>query len=131
MIGVLVEPIMHEKIIKEMLSRIGIANTKDHILYPSCYLTRIDNQYVIVHFKELFPLLIEDGYSDLSDDDFSRRNTIVGLLESWDMIKIVDGNFVKSYKHLFILKKELKQDWTIYDKINIGSLNEYEENNND
>jgi hypothetical protein len=131
MIGVLVKPIMHEKIIKEMLSRIGIANTKESILYPSCYLTRIDNQYVIVHFKELFPLLINDGYSDLSDDDFSRRNTIVGLLESWNMIEIADGNFEKSYKHLYILKKDLKADWTIYDKINIGSLNEYEESNND
>ena len=130
MIGVLVEPIMHEKIIKEMLSRIGIANTRERILYPSCYLTRIDNNYVVVHFKELFPLLITDGYSDLSDDDFSRRNTIVGLLESWNMIRIIDGNFGKSYKHLFILKKENKQDWTIYDKINIGALNDYEENNN-
>jgi hypothetical protein len=131
MIGVLVEPIMHEKIIKEMLSRIGIANTKENILYPSCYLTRIDNKYVIVHFKEVFPLLIDDGFSDLSEDDFSRRNTIVGLLESWNMIKVIDGNFKKSYKHLFILKKELRPEWTIYDKINVGSLNEYEENNND
>ena len=130
MIGVSVEPIMHEKIIKEMLSRIGIANTKEHILYPSCYLTRINGTYVIVHFKELFPLLIEDGYSDVSEDDYARRNTITGLLESWNMVRILDGNFKKADRHLFILKKDMRPDWVIYDKINIGSLNEYEEKHN-
>ena len=126
MIGVSVEPVMHEKIIKEMLSRIGIANSKEHILYPTCYLTKINNVYVVVHFKELFELLVEDGFNNADDDDYARRNTIVGLLESWQMLRIIDGNFKKGDRHLFILKKELRPDWTIYDKINIGLLNEYE-----
>lgn len=130
MIGIKVNPIMHEKIIKEMLSRIGIANTNNKILYPTCYLTRINNIYIVAHFKELFPLITEDGYSDLSEDDYDRRNTIVGLLESWGMITIIDEDYIKNDKHLFILKKELKPYWTIYDKINIGLLNMYEENNN-
>jgi hypothetical protein len=128
MIGIEVEPLVHEKIIKEALSRIGIANKKEKLLFPSCYMTVIDGEYVIAHFKELFPIL-SNGDDSSTDEDLERRNTIVNMLSAWDLIKVLDGDFVKEDKFVFVLKKQLKNEWTIHHKINLKTLNRIEAEN--
>ena len=67
--------------IRETLSRIGIASKKDKKLYQSCHILHKQGRYFIVHFKELFGL---DGkQTNFSEEDQSRRNTIVKLLNDW------------------------------------------------
>jgi len=126
-IGLQVIPQVHEKIIKEALSRIGIANKVSCSLYPSCYLTVINGEYIIAHFKELFPILNPEGVATVTNQDISRRNTIVSLLKNWNLIEVDDYAFDSEDKFVFVLKRELKNDWTIYHKINLNTLNKLEE----
>jgi len=72
--------------VRETLSRIGVASRKERKLYQSCHILHKQGRYYIVHFKELFAL---DGkYTNLSENDIARRNTIVNLLNDWGLIGI-------------------------------------------
>ena len=76
--------------IRETLTRIGVASKKDKKLYQSCHILHKQGKYYIVHFKELFKL---DGKaSDFSDNDRSRRNTIVNLLKEWGLISVIKND---------------------------------------
>ncbi len=109
-------------LVKETLSRIGIMNKRDKILYPSCYLYESDSKFFIVHFKELF-LLRSDSYcySDFSEDDLTRKLSIIKLLEKWDMILPVElCEFETSY--ISVLAHKEKSSWRIVHKFNFATL---------
>jgi hypothetical protein len=127
MIGIKVRPIVHEKIIKEALSRIGIANKKDRVLFPSCYLTLEDGDYIIAHFKELFPMLT-NGNDESDETDIVRRNTIIGMLVSWNLIEL-EEDYEEANSFVFVLRKADKPDWRIQHKINLKTLNRVEAEN--
>lgn len=108
--------------IKETLTRIGVASKKDNKLYQSCHILHKQGKYYIVHFKELFAL---DGKpTDFSDDDKSRRNTIINLLVEWDLIKVVSPDKIDapraSLSQIKILPHKEKNDWELVAKYNIG-----------
>lgn len=108
--------------IKETLTRIGVASRKDKKLYQSCHILHKQGKYYIVHFKELFAL---DGKpTDFSDEDKGRRNTIVNLLQDWDLIKVVEPNQIENPKapmsQIKILPHKEKNDWELVAKYNIG-----------
>ena len=72
--------------IRETLSRIGVASSKDKVLYQSCHILHKQGRYFIVHFKELFAL---DGkQADLTSNDIERRNTIAYLLLDWGLLSL-------------------------------------------
>ena len=74
--------------VKETLTRIGVSSKKEKKLYQSCHILHKQGRYAIIHFKELFAL---DGKpTNFDEEDLSRRNTIVALLEEWSLIKVVD-----------------------------------------
>lgn len=92
-IGVRVELLVDEPMIHENLERIGIVNKKEKIIYPSCYLRKQtskdgSDEYVIVHFKELFAL--QDKPSTFNKLDAIRRNTIVYCLQKWNLVKALN-----------------------------------------
>lgn len=106
--------------IKETLTRIGIASTKEKKLYQTCMILHKQGKYYIVHFKELFAL---DGKpTDFSEDDKKRRNTISLLLEDWGLIDIVTDNVLEecSLNQIKILPFKDKKDWTLISKYQIG-----------
>ena len=107
--------------IRETLSRIGIASKKDKKLYQSCHILHKQGRYFIVHFKELFGL---DGkQANFSEEDQSRRNTIVKLLNDWGLVKVVSEDKISNQAPLSQIKviafKE-KGDWILETKYNIG-----------
>mgnify|MGYP001271920208 FL=1 len=107
--------------IRETLSRIGIASKKDKKLYQSCHILHKQGRYFIVHFKELFGL---DGkQTNFSEEDQSRRNTIVKLLNDWGLVKVVSEDKISNQAPLSQIKviafKE-KGDWILETKYNIG-----------
>lgn len=109
-------------IIKETLSRIGIASRKDKTLFQSCHILHKKGRYAIAHFKELFAL---DGKStDFSESDLSRRNTIINLLEEWKLLTIVTPELTAeptiSISHLKIIPFSEKSEWTLVPKYNVG-----------
>ena len=76
-----------------------------------------------MHFKELFIL---DGLeSDISDSDVARRNTIVNLLDEWNLLDIVDKDCCQepraSLGQIKIISHRDKGDWELVPKYHIGN----------
>lgn len=108
--------------IKETLTRIGISSRKEKKLYQSCHILHKRGKYAILHFKELLSL---DGLeTNLSDNDIARRNTIVNLLEEWELLDIVDPDKteepVVGLNQIKILPFKEKKDWELIPKYHIG-----------
>ena len=109
--------------VRETLTRIGVASKKDRTLYQSCHILHKKGQYYVVHFKELFAL---DGKpTDITENDLSRRNAIVKLLEDWELVKVVRKEQIETPAPIFlsqikILSHKEKKDWQLVPKYNIG-----------
>jgi hypothetical protein len=110
--------------VRETLTRIGVASKKDKTLYQSCHILHKQGRYYIVHFKELFAL---DGKpTDISENDLSRRNAIVNLLEDWGLVTITNSKSTETPEPIFlsqikILSHKEKHDWQLVPKYNIGN----------
>ena len=109
--------------IKETLTRIGISSRKDKKLFQSCHILHKKGRYAILHFKELF--ILDGKHNTFTDEDHARRNTIVNLLEEWELVKIVDPNKTKdpvaSLNQIKIISFKEKDDWELTVKYNIGN----------
>jgi len=107
--------------VKETLTRIGVSSKKEKKLYQSCHILHKRGKYYIVHFKELFAL---DGLpSTLTDNDIARRNTIVTLLEQWELVEIVEPYKCApkaSMAQIKILPYSEKNEWDLIAKYSIG-----------
>ena len=105
--------------VRETLSRIGVASRKERKLYQSCHILHKQGRYFIVHFKELFAL---DGKpTNISMNDLERRNTIAGLLEDWDLVKIIGNSEQRTpLSQIKVLSYREKDDWILETKYNIG-----------
>lgn len=108
--------------IKETLTRIGVASRKDKKLYQSCHIFHKQGKYYIVHFKEMFS--IDGKPSNFSDEDKGRRNKIVGLLEDWGLLKVVESQKIKEpispMSQIKIINHKEKKDWILEAKYNMG-----------
>lgn len=108
--------------VRETLTRIGVAAKKDNILYQSCHILHKQGKYYIVHFKELFEL---DGKpSNMSDNDYARRNTIANLMAEWGLVKLVSPDKSKDniapISQIKILPYRDKNEWQLVSKYTIG-----------
>ena len=108
--------------VKETLTRIGVSAKKENKLYQSCHILHKQGKYYIVHFKELFAL---DGKpSDISENDYARRNTILNLLCDWGLIEIVQKDLtvepIAPLSQIKILPYKEKNNWELVAKYNIG-----------
>ena len=117
-----VYPLVDLKIIKETLSRMGIANKKRKVLYPTCYLYQNFDEFYIVHFKELFLLTRPDGYNNLCPDDVERKNSILYCLKTWGLIDVDEETIDPHDKYIFVLPHEEKSEWLIEHKFNMNSI---------
>ena len=108
--------------IKETLTRIGISSKKEKKLYQSCHILHKQGRYAILHFKELF--ILDGKENTFADEDRSRRNTVINLLEEWDLLKIVDPSKsedpVAPLSQIKILSHKEKNEWILEPKYNIG-----------
>jgi hypothetical protein len=107
--------------VRETLTRIGIASKKDNTLYQSCHILHKQGRYFIVHFKELFALDGKD--SNITSGDIERRNAIAGLLQDWDLLKIVNASKAEnkaSLSQIKVVSFKEKNEWNLVAKYNIG-----------
>ena len=108
--------------VKETLTRIGISSRKEKKLYQTCHILHKQGRYAILHFKELFIL---NGKTDtFIEEDASRRNTIVNLLEEWGLVSVIQTEKaqdpVAQLNQIKILSHKEKSNWTLEAKYNIG-----------
>lgn len=108
--------------VKESLTRIGIASRQEKKLFQSCHILHKQGRYYIVHFKELF--LLDGKPSNFSEEDKGRRNTIIGLLNQWGLVKVVNLSSITQpaspISQIKIIKHTEKNDWILEAKYNIG-----------
>lgn len=106
--------------IKETLTRMGIANNKEKVLYQSCHILQKNGKYYIVHFKEMFAF-DGKGSIELSSEDEDRTDSIAKMLESWDLLEIVEPTD-KPVKNLYrILSHRDSKEWKLVPKYNVGN----------
>lgn len=107
--------------VRETLTRIGIASRKEQKLFQSCHILHKQGRYFIVHFKELFAL---DGKeSNITAGDIERRNAIAGLLQDWDLLKILVPSKAEqkaSLSQIKVVSYKEKPEWELVPKYNIG-----------
>lgn len=108
--------------VKETLTRIGISSRKEKKLYQTCHILHKQGRYAILHFKELF--ILDGKKNTFTEEDLARRNTIVNLLEEWELISIVnpmsDEDVSAPINQIKILSHKEKSNWTLEAKYNIG-----------
>lgn len=107
--------------IKETLTRIGVVATYSNTLWQTCHILHKQNEYRIMHFKELIAL---DGKlkHEMTESDIADRNFIVYFLETIGLLK-AKTDYIK-YKDkpgkLKIIKSADKSKWDLKSKYNIG-----------
>jgi hypothetical protein len=108
--------------VKETLTRIGIASKKEKKLFQSCHILHKQGKYYIVHFKELF--MLDGKINNFDDEDKGRRNTIIGLLQQWDLIKVLAPSKIEEpvapLSQIKILPYKDKNEWELAAKYSIG-----------
>lgn len=104
--------------IKETLTRMGIANNKDRILYQSCHILQKQGRYYVVHFKEL--LRLDGRVVDITQEDHLRRNNIAWCLAEWGMCDIVGTHEYSTEKHFRVIPFRDKASWVLRHKYRIG-----------
>ena len=109
--------------IKETLTRIGVSSNRNrNTLYQSCHILHKQGRYFIVHFKELF--MLDGKYSNFSENDLARRNTITTLLSDWGLLDLADKVTPSpqiSIKQIKILPFKEKPYWSLEAKYTIGN----------
>lgn len=108
--------------VRETLTRVGVASRKDKKLFQSCHILHKQGRYYIVHFKELFAL---DGKpSNMSEDDYGRRNTIANLMAEWGLVQLLEPTKTATptspLSQIKVLPYKEKDDWELVTKYNIG-----------
>lgn len=124
-VKLLVDP----NVIKETLSRMGIVDKKNKIIYQSCHLLKQFDTYYLVHFKQLFTLTPSKngyrGFGNVSLEDIERRNSIALWLIKWHMISIDDMNEIIPHRTKFdIVSHNEAINYKKVRKFNINNISE-------
>lgn len=111
--------------IREVLSRIGIANAKNKTLTQTCHIFHKRENYALMHFKEMF--LFDGKEAEFSEQDEARRNRIIKILQDWKMIEIdeeiVEEDFPIGPPHIVTIlsrNQKINEDWKLISKYTLG-----------
>lgn len=110
--------------IREVLTRIGISNNKTKTITQTCHIFHKRGQYALMHFKEMF--LFDGKKADYTEEDESRRNRIVQILEGWGMVEIdedVTEDFPVAPVHavnIISRDQKINENWTLVKKYTLG-----------
>lgn len=108
----------------ETLSRIGtISKNNPSTVYQVCFILCKKKEYYIVHFKEL-QKLDDPSLPPLTETELSQRNAIAELLQSWELVNILNPQTVEFPKsnlsNIKIVRFSDKDKWTFVPLYNIG-----------
>lgn len=105
--------------IKETLTRMGIANNRDKVLYQSCHILSKRGKFYIAHFKDMMKL---DGKPVvISEEDNLRTFSIAKTLETWGLLEVIDGPNLEVTNNFRVIKAAQKSDWKLRSKYKVGA----------
>jgi hypothetical protein len=114
--------------VKESLTRIGIPGKPDFehgfpTLHQTCHILYKRGRYYICHFKTLF--LLDGKENTLVEADIARQNTIINLLQEWNLVKVVYPDMIEkpvcSLKTLKVVKYSERDQWKFVSRYDVGS----------
>jgi len=115
-------------LIVETCTRMGIQS--NDVVYQTCHLFHNDGKYYIPHFKELFSMVefkmkgeIDESRVHMTEDDFERRNSIIFLLHTWELIEVIDHEYImdnKGNKKIFVVPYSQKDKYILKNKFTLG-----------
>lgn len=108
-------------LVRETLTRMGIASSREKTLYQSCHILHKRGRYAIVHFKELF--LLDGKKADFTEEDRKRRNTIAFNLQNYGLLQVIDQKKIADKlppNSLTVIRFAEKKDWNLQSKYSIG-----------
>lgn len=119
--------------INETLTRIGFANRQKKELTQTCHILHKKGRYFIVHYKEMQAM--DEAQTEMVSDDYTRRNYIGKLLESWNLVKIINNEVIYAIVeeapiNVYILPYKDKKNWKLLKNYTMGSIKEYTTNGN-
>ena len=110
-------------ILRESLTRIGIANKSTKSLYQTCHILHKRGKYYLVHFKQMF--MLDGRKSTMDSDDYGRLKKILEMIVSWNLttpIKVPSFyNNVEPYM-CFVLSNKQKHEWNLVPKYKVGAI---------
>ncbi|QAU03957.1 translational repressor protein [Acinetobacter phage Henu6] len=112
--------------VKETLTRMGIANQRDKVLYQSCHILKKQDpatsepKFYIVHFKDMMRL---DGkVVNISDEDVQRTVSIAKTLETWGLLEVEFAPpEIEVTNNFRVIKAAQKAEWTLKSKYVVGA----------
>lgn len=122
--------------IKETLTRIGYEESNESsisTLHQVCYILHKRGQYAIIHQNEL--LVLDGKENNIVEEDLECRNTIVKLLNEWNLLAIDNPellNYLKfkpTHEIKFVSFKD-KCNWNLESHYNIGTKKGTDPNGN-
>lgn len=114
------------RLIRETLTRIGVASRKERRLVQTCHILHKKEKYYIVHFLEMFLLDGKQAITNFTKEDAARRNTIIDLLQEWNLLRVVDQKKFDSLEksdmsRICVVPHKEKDRWKLESKYTIGS----------
>jgi hypothetical protein len=109
-------------ILRESLTRIGVANKATKTLYQSCHVLHKRGRYYLVHFKQIF--LLDGKPASLSVEDYGRLKKISEMVTQWGLTKtLYVPEFMKSIEPVgcFVLTSQQKREWELVQKYKLGN----------
>lgn len=113
------------KVVKEVLTRFGIANRLSKELTQTVHIFKKNDRYYLCHFKMMFGM---DGRTiDMADKDWDRFFRIALMMEefnhvtikhNWQRDECATHNCEK--KDIFCIRKIDVPEWTLRQKITFG-----------
>lgn len=109
--------------VKETLTRLGVASKKEKKIFQSCHILHKRGKYAIMHFKEMF--ILDGKDTNISDEDISRRNRIVSLLEEWGLVKVTRSKWLQNQAKIpmtfiKVLPYSQRLEWQLCSKYTVG-----------
>jgi len=113
-------------VICENLTRMGVPSIKPkkgkllRRLFQSCHLWPEKGRYYVVHFKEMF--LLDGGDVEMTRIDYRTRNTIIGLLECWGLLTVLNPVLIRDdwSTNLKVISFAEKGKWDLVPQRHLG-----------
>lgn len=114
-------------IIRETLTRVGLANKERTHLFQTCHILHKRGRYMLVHFKEMF--LLDGKAATITGSDIARRNSIINYLLSLKFFTLASGELqvepclahISKNDDFTIIPFNEKSKWILVPKYTIGS----------
>jgi hypothetical protein len=109
-------------ILRESLTRIGVANTATKTLFQSSHVLHKRGKYYLVHFKQMF--LLDGKSANIEASDYGRLKKILSMITEWGLTKAVRvPDFYDTLEPVpcYVIASQQKQTWELRPKYRIGT----------